>query len=149
MRIDAHVYHDDMYSIKFLYTRNKSREHTLKNFTRLDHRPTLSSLDFQERTLQEISQCYRNDSGSSHLVGLYFAFKDKSSNLFGSCHQQIYLEDKFSNHIFGYATGKSTASSYLNGLQFFWYKICPTQSRVTFCANHNPYRLDANAFYQD
>lgn len=147
MRIDAHVYHDDMYSIRFLYTQNKSREHTLKNFTRLNHRPTLSSLDFQQRTIQEISQCYRNESGSKHLVGLFFAFKDKSSMLLGSCLQQIYLEDKFSNHIFGYASGKT--ASYLNGLQFYWYKICPIQNRVTYCANHNPYRLDANAFYKD
>lgn len=147
MRIDAHVNHDDMYSIKFLYTHNKSLEHTLKNLTRLTHRPTLSSVDFQQRNLQEISQCYRNESGSIHLVGLYFAFKDKSSVLFGSCHQQIYLEDKFSNHIFGYATGRT--SQFLNGLQFFWYKICPVHSRVTFCTNHHSYQFDLKDFYND
>ena len=121
-------------------------EHILKNFTRWNQ-PTHSTVDFEQRNIQEITQCYKTNNGSTRLVGLYFAFKDKSSILLGSCHEQIYSEDKFSNHIFGYATGKTT--QYLNGLQFVWYKICSLHNRVTFCANHNPYRLLPDAFYKD
>ncbi len=135
-----------MYSIKFLYSQNKSMEHTLRNLTRLNP-PTLSSLDFEQRYIQEITQCYKSTNGSTRLVGLFFAFKDKSSILLGSCHEKFYLEDKFSNHIFGYASGKT--AQYLNGLQFTWYKICPLHNRVTFCTSHDPYILQSKAFYKD
>jgi hypothetical protein len=146
IHIDAYVYHDDMYSIKFIYSQNKSIEHRLRNLTRLNQ-PILSSLDFEKRDIQEITQCYKNNNGSTRLVGLFFAFKDKSSVLLGSCHEQIYLEDKFSNHIFGYALGK--VAQYLTGFQFIWYKICPLHNRVILCANHDPYILPLDAFYKD
>lgn len=146
LRIDAYVYHDDLYSIKFIYSQNKSIEHKLRNFTRLNQ-PILSSLDFQKRNIQEITQCYKNNNRSTYLVGLSFVFKDKPSVLFGSCHEQMSLEDKFSNHIFGYASGKMT--QYLHGLQFIWYKICPLHDRVIFCANHNSYIIPLDTFYKD
>jgi len=47
IRIDAYVYHDDMYSIKFIYTNNKTIEHRLKNFTQLNQL-SLTSLDFEK-----------------------------------------------------------------------------------------------------
>jgi hypothetical protein len=60
-RIDAYSHHDDLYSIKFIYSQNKSIEHKLRNITRL-HKPSLSSVDFVNENVQQITQYYNTNN---------------------------------------------------------------------------------------
>lgn len=121
-----------MYSITFVYSQNKSVTHELDKNNRFPQ-TTAPPLYLKDQDLQEISQCYRNNSESTYLVGLKFKFKD-NVQFRGQCAGHTSIEDRFPRHTFGFASGKKT--EHLTGFQFIWYNVCSYHSQITSCKYH-------------
>ena len=143
--IDAYSNDDELYSLKFFYSNNKSIVHQLRNFTRL-HPLVPSRLTFSEQNVSEITQCFQNTTlTTKSLVGLRFRFPGKALPLLGSCNGRIQQAEVYSDKILGYAQGKT--EEFLRGFQFVWYQICSVRNEVKSCVDDDLYALDSKLFY--
>lgn len=147
LSIDAYSNDDELYSLEFHYSNNKSIVHQLRNVTRL-HPPVPLRLIFPEPNVSEITQCFQNESLTiQSLVGLRFRFQGKQLPLLGSCNGRIQQAEVYSDKILGYAQGKTEA--FLQGFQFVWYQICPLRNEVKSCVDDDVYALDWRLFHRN
>lgn len=144
--VEANSYFDDLYSLQFLYTNNKTYRHAI-------HGPDVarqifhSSIDISDQSVIEFVQCVQGKHRDTHLVGLLIDIRNRSKTLFGSCHEKIRLTESNDHRVFAYAKGY--ADSYLQGFQFYWYQICFINDLVQDCINTPPYESESTLVYLD
>ena len=136
---------DDLYSIQFVYSNNKTvlhQIHQAKDFGQ----PSLSSVQMTTKSIREVVQCLKEKNGTSRLVGLKIGVENQTKHLLGSCYDQIHVADSNQNRVFAYATGYM--DPYLQGFQLFWYKICSVDELVHDCVDSSAYEVN-NSVYKD
>jgi len=91
----------------------------------------ISSFDLQQQKFQHISLCYTNQTEEKQLIGLDFSLDDNTHKYFGSCSENLKVENAFPQHLFGYVRGKT--KKYLQGIYFVWFKICSFNKLPSSC----------------
>lgn len=146
IELEAISYLDDLYSIRFIYSNNKTIVHRIHQ--RVETRQSsLSSLNTMNKFIREVVQCVKENGNNSRLVGLLIGVENQAKTLFGSCHDQRQIADSNQNRIFAFATG--FMDPFVESFQLFWYKICSIDQLVHGCVDSPDYDVKTKSFYND